>query len=193
MVFSKNWQNRMTALRILLAVLLVCVLILLLTRGGFVWITEAAALALIAESILLHSARFCLRRAVPVLFFCVVLAVLEWLAHHVVSTLAIKTFASYLIVQLCVRIVPWSAATQYVRPQSCLFPLILYLLFVRHFVLVLRDESVRSLTAWRISAPYLLRRGGLRSLVFSLDAFIRRCLTRSEHFYAAQLLRGLAE
>jgi hypothetical protein len=58
---------------------------------------------------------------------------------------------------------------------------------------ILQDEAMRALTAYRLAVPHGFRPGGMRALAFSLDSLFRRCLVRAERFYAAQTLRGLAE
>jgi len=100
---------------------------------------------------------------------------------------------SYLTVAPALRIMPWVALVRSVSSRNRFFPPVLFLLFIRHFTFILRDEAMRSLTAYRFAVPHPFRRGGIRALAYSLDSFFRRCLLRAERFYAAQLLRGLAE
>jgi hypothetical protein len=85
------------------------------------------------------------------------------------------------------------ALVRSVPPRSWFFQPILFFLFIRHFTSILRDEALRSLTAYRLAVPHPFRRDGFRALAYSLDSFFRRCFLRAERFYAAQLLRGLAE
>ena len=179
----------MTAVRLILAILLLFGLILLLVYENIAWLAAAVVCVVSIEVVLRHSFRWLL----PVIFFCTVLAVLEWIDHRSVTALPLKALLSYGILALGFRVMPWMALIRSIPPQSRFFPPVLFLLFVRHFTFILRDEAVRSLTAYRLAVPHPLRRNGIRALAWSLDSFFHRSILRAERFYAAQLLRGLAE
>ena len=179
----------MTVVRSTLSILLLCGLVVLLVHGNVVGLAVAAACA--------ASIEVAIRRTIhwlfPILLFCAVLAFLEWIDHRTVSVLPLKALVSYLALALAFRIMPWVALVRSVSSRNRFFPPVLFLLFIRHFTFILRDEAMRSLTAYRFAVPHPFRRGGIRALAYSLDSFFRRCLLRAERFYAAQLLRGLAE
>lgn len=179
----------MTVVRFILAIFLLCGLALLLVYGNMVWLGAAVVCMVSVEITLRRSFRWLL----PALLFCVALAFLEWIGHRSVTVLPLKALLSYAVLALGFRIMPWMALLQSIPPRSRLFLPVLFLLFVRHFTFILRDEALRTLTAYRLAVPHLLRRGGIRALAYSLNSFLQRCLIRAERFYAAQLLRGLAE
>jgi hypothetical protein len=179
----------MTVVRSTLSILLLCGLVVLLVHGNVVGLAVAAACA--------ASIEVAIRRTIhwlfPILLFCAVLAFLEWIDHRTVSVLPLKALVSYLALALAFRIMPWVALVRSVPPRSWFFQPILFFLFIRHFTSILRDEALRSLTAYRLAVPHPFRRDGFRALAYSLDSFFRRCFFCAERFYAAQLLRGLAE
>jgi hypothetical protein len=179
----------MTAARLMLAVLLLCGLAMLLVSGSTSWLAVTLGCAVSIEIFVRRKFRWLL----PPLLFCLVLALLEWVGHHSVTVLPLKAFLSYAVLTLSLRIMPWAELLRSVSPQSWLFLPVLFLLFVRHFTSILRDEAVRSLTVYRLAVPHLFGHGGIRALAWSLDSFFCRSILRAERFYAAQLLRGLAE
>ena len=179
----------MTVVRSTLSILLLCGLVVLLVHGNVVGLAVAAACAASIEVAIRRTIHW----LVPILLFCAVLALLEWIDHRTVSALPLKALVSYLAVALAFRIMPWVALVRSVPPRSRFFPPVLFFLFIRHFTFILRDEAMRSLNAYRLAVPHPFRSGGIRALAYSLDSFFRRCLLRAERFYAAQLLWGLAE
>ena len=179
----------MTILRSALVILVLFGLAVLLIHGNAIWLAVVSLCAFCISVTLLHN----IRHLAPVLLFCAVLAVLEWIGHRSVSALPLKAFVSYLLLALAFRLMPWGALMRLISPRSRFFPIALFFLFLRHFTLILLDEAFRSLTAYRLTVLHPFRRRGIQALAHSLDSFFRRCLTRAERFYAAQLLRGLAE
>jgi hypothetical protein len=179
----------MTVVRSTLSILLLCGLVVLLVHGNVVGLAVAAACAASIEVAIRRTIYW----LVPILLFCAVLAFLEWIDHRTVSALPLKALVSYLVLALTLRIMPWLALVRSVPPRSRFFPPVLFLLFIQHFTFILRDEALRSLSAYRLAVSHPFMRGGMRALAYSLDSFFRRCLLRAERFYAAQLLRGLAE
>jgi hypothetical protein len=179
----------MTVVRSTLSILLLCGLVVLLLHGNVVGLAVAAACAASIEVAIRRTIYW----LVPILLFCAVLAFLEWIDHRTVSALPLKALVSYLALASAFRIMPWVALVRSVPTQSRFFPPVLFLLFIQHFTFILRDEALRSLSAYHLAVPHRFRRGGMRALAYSLDSFFRRCLLRAERFYAAQLLRGLAE
>lgn len=189
MVFRACREGKMMVPRLILAIFLLCGLFLLLVYGNIIWLA-ATVVCSVSVGIILRRSFLWL---VPALFFCVLLVLLEWIGYRSVTTLPLKAILSYVVFALGSRIMPCVALLRLISPQSRLFLPVLFLLFVRHFTVILRDEAVRTLTAYRLAVPHHFRRGGIRALAWSLDSFFHRCILRAERFYAAQLLRGLAE
>jgi hypothetical protein len=183
----------MNVLRSILAAVLVAVLAVLLAYGNFIVLAASAIAAFLAWTLLLRDLRKCIWRAVPVFLFCAILAILELIAHRSLTLLALKTFVCYAILSLGVQLVPWTVMVRSVSPQSRFFAPFLFFLFIYHFTMILQEETLRALTAYRLAVPHPFRRGGMRSLAFSLDSLFSRCLVRAERFYAAQTLRGITE
>jgi hypothetical protein len=179
----------MTVARLLLAILILCGLAILLVCGSTLWLGAAVMCCISVEMVVRRAFRW----LVPALLFSVLLGLLEWIRHGGITTLPLKAILSYAALALGFRIMPWVALLRSVPPQSFLFLPVLFLLFVRHFTFILHAEAVRTLSAYRLAVPHSFRRGGFRALAWSLDSFFRRSLLRAERFYAAQLLKGLAE
>jgi hypothetical protein len=186
-------ESDMTILRILAAVFLFVGLVLLLAYDKPTWIYWATGLLFFCEVLVQRSIVRCVRHAAPMLLFCAVLAILELIARQAISMLALKALVSYFVFILCVRMIPWPTIVYAAHPRSRAFVPALYLLIVRHFIFILRDETLRSLTAYRLAVPRVFARGGVRALAYCLENLLHRCLQRAERFYAAQLLRGIAE
>lgn len=179
----------MIVVRLAGAFSILCGLAALLAYGNIVWLAAAAAFTIAVEVVLKRSVRW----LEPILLFCAVIALLEWIDHRTVTELPLKALIGYLGVSRAFRLIPWVGLLRLAQPQSRLAAPVLFLLFVRHFILILRDEAMSSLTAYRLAVPHSFRYDGVYALAYSLDSFFRRCLFRAERFYAALLLRGLAE
>jgi len=126
----------------------------------------------------------------PVLGFAATLALLQWISGMPVTWLWLQTLVVAAAAALVVRAVPWDRWLFRLRPNSFLYEVSLFVLFVRHFAWVYLHEARRRLTAWRVAAPLRFRPGWYRSLSFALVAFFGRALIRSERFYASLLVRG---
>lgn len=126
----------------------------------------------------------------PVLGFAGTLALLQWVSGMPVTWLWLQTLAVAAAAALLVRAVPWDRWLFRLRPNSFLYEVSLFVLFVRHFAWVYLHEARRLLTAWRVAAPRRFRPGWYRSLSVALAAFFNRALVRSERFYASLLVRG---
>jgi hypothetical protein len=133
------------------------------------------------------------RFAVPILIFAGLLALMQWLAGGRITLLPLMTVAVFLFTTVVMATVRWSGWIFRVRRGSPLYTALLFVLFVRHFVLVFGTEARRVLLARRLSVPRRWGRGAARSLVFAVVAQLVRSAARAEHFFAAQAARGLAE
>lgn len=179
----------MTVVRLACALFILCGLVVLVINGNVAWLAATAFFAIIIEVALKRA----LGWLVPILLFCAALAALELVGHRSISALPLRALASFSGLVLAFRVAPWMNLLRSVSPRSRLFVPVLFLLFVLHFTQILRNEALRSLTAYRLVVPHPLKRGGIRALACSLDSFFHRGLLRAERFYAAQLLKGLAE
>jgi len=134
-----------------------------------------------------------LHAAIPVVLFAATLTLLQVIVRMPVTLLAAQAVAVFLFVSAAFRIVPWAASVARISPHSRLFAFALYALFTRHFFFILTGEAMRLFRARSqcIIRPY--GKGAFRSLAAALASLFSRSLLRAERFYAAQLLRGLAE
>lgn len=129
----------------------------------------------------------------PIVSFSAILLVLGWLGDGASGRLTLRTIGVFVFVVSGARMLPWSEWTLRIRPGTRGGAALLTGLFVRHFVIVLGQESRRLLTAYRLAVPRRFSPGWFRSLAWVLAGLFRRALTRAERFYAAQLVRGLGQ
>jgi len=157
------------------------------------WLVAALVLGLLLRMVIWKNLSAALRSALPVVLFAVVLVVMQWLAAVPVTSLAAKALAVFLFSTAAFRLLPWTDAFATTRPGTTLHGFFLYLLFVRHFVIILQSEASRVLHARALCLACPYGRGALASLVWGLVSLFSRSLVRAERFYAAQLLRGFGE
>jgi hypothetical protein len=171
--------------------LVVTVVVIIVNRP--LWLVAALVLGLLLRMVIWKNLSAALRSALPVVLFAVVLVVMQWLAAVPVTILAAKVLAVFLFSTAAFRLLPWTDAFATTRPGSTLHGFFLYLLFVRHFVIILQSEASRVLHARALCLARPYGRGALASLVWGLVSLFSRSLVRAERFYAAQLLRGFGE
>ena len=161
--------------------------------GDYRLLTLALPCGLAAHTLAWRNLSKSLHATVPVVFFAATLVLFQVITRMPVTTLAAQTVAIFLFVSAAFRIVPWAASLAGVGPRSRFFALALYALFTRHFFVILTSEALRLFRARAlcISRPY--GKGSFRSLVSALASLFSRSLLRADRFYAAQLMRGLAE
>jgi hypothetical protein len=157
------------------------------------WLLAATALGLALRIMLWRNISRALRSALPVVIFAAILVVLQWASPALAPTLPLKTLAVFLLSTAAFRIIPWDRLVSARRAQSKGFTPILFALFVRHFAAIFAEEASRVFQARALCVTRAWGPGALRSLPAALAAVFTRALTRAERFYAAQLLRGLAE
>jgi len=157
------------------------------------WLLIAVLLGLLLRAVAWRSFRRSLRATVPIVMFAGFLALMQWASSTPVSSLPLKTIAVFLFSTTAFRILPWSPIISAARPGSVLFGLVLFALFVRHFSAIFAKESQRVLQARSLCVSRPWGRGSFRSLAAAVAALFGRSLVRAERFYAAQLLRGLAQ
>jgi len=134
-----------------------------------------------------------LRIAAPLLLFAGVLALLRWLAGEPAWSLPLRVLAVFAVSTAAFRVFPWRAAFARVPPRSHLFTVALFLIFVRHFTVILAVEARGILQARALAVARRCGPGWFRSLAWALAAVFRVSLARAERFYAALWLRRLAE
>jgi hypothetical protein len=156
-----------------------------------VWVVICALPAgLILNILAWKSAAKSVRAMLPITIFIIVLASLQWLFQGFRPGTAAKTLAVFWLTASAFRLVPWSCLVHSIRPGSCISAFMLYMLFIRHFALVLASESRRVLTARSRAVLKPYGSWFFRSLTAALVSLFLRAVNRAERFYAAQILKG---
>jgi len=157
----------------------------------YVWILLSALPIGFGFSIIAwKSAIKAMRALLPITIFVLALGLVQWVYHEPDLSVAAKTLAVFWLTASAFRLIPWTQFGNAFRPGSRLSAFMLYMLFIRHFALILIGESRRLLTARSrtVFKPY--GRWSFRSMVSSLAALFLRAMNRAERFYAAQMLKG---
>lgn len=183
----------MRALRIASALILVAAAGMAMAIANLDWLLVAIALAVVARALVWRSLNRAIRSTLPIAVFAGLLTAMQWASSAPVTSLPLKTIAVFLLTTTAFRLLPWSDVVSAVRPGARLFGLVLFALFVEHFFVIFAAETQRVLQARALRLSRLWGRGSFRSLTAAVVALFRRSLVRAERFYAAQLLRGLAE
>jgi hypothetical protein len=157
------------------------------------WLLAATGGGLALRFVLWKSVSKALRSAFPIVAFAAILAILQWLSHTQVRTLPLNALAVFLLSTAGFRIFPWTRLVSARRAQSKAFTPVLFALFVRHFASIFAQEASRVFQARALCITRPWGPGAFRSLAAGVAAVFSRALARAERFYAAQLLRGLAE
>ena len=137
--------------------------------------------------------RALLRMSFPVALFAGTVALLQWINGTTDLAVPVRTITIFLLLTLATSLAPWTWMAARLSPRSRFYHAGLFLLFVRHFAIVLMAETKRTLQARAMSAPRLLHPGGAGSLAQAMVSIFRRTLIRAERFYAAQSLNGIAQ
>lgn len=133
------------------------------------------------------------RRLLPLAIFAASVAALEWLAGTLDPWLPLKTLAAFALGTILFAAIPWRLMSRRLAPGRWWYAPVLFLLLLRHFTEILSQEPVRVLRARSMVVSRRYGAGWLSSLGHALAALFRRAIDRAERFYAAQLVRGLAE
>ena len=107
--------------------------------------------------------------------------------------LLLKAACLVVVVPLAFQSLPWVRLGWRAIMARRGLTAILFLIFTRHFALVLLDETRRAYTAQRMSTPRRFGPGAFRSLTWATARVFERAFVRAERFYAARLLDGFAE
>ena len=134
-----------------------------------------------------------LRRLLPLAVFAAGVAVLQWLAGTLDPWLPLKTLAAFALGAAVFLAIPWSRMARTLSAGRWWFTPVLFLLLLRHFAAILSEEPLRVLRARSLAVSRPCGPGWLGSLAHALASVFRRAIDRAERFYAAQLIRGLAE
>ena len=156
------------------------------------WLLVGALPASFGLSIIAwKSAAKSVRALLPITIFIVASSLIQWLYHELNLEVAAKTLAVFWLTASAFRFIPWNKLPDAVRPGSWLATPVLYLLFIRHFALILSSESKRLLTARSraVFKPY--GRWSFKSLASAVGSLFLRAMNRAERFYAAHMLKGL--
>jgi len=129
----------------------------------------------------------------PVALFASTLALLQQINGTTDVAVPIRTVTVYLLLSAAGSLAPWEWIAAGISPRTRWYHTGLFLLFVRHFAIVLMAETRRTLQARTLAAPRLFGPGGAGALAQAVASIFRRSLLRAERFYAAQTLNGIAE
>lgn len=182
----------------MLARILAALLLTALVPAVFLWREPAgvgglAAIGFTVRLVFAGDRRQALLMLWPITFFAGVLVALQWVGGGLDWRLPLRTVTVFLLATSAAGLVPWDRLLLRVKPRSPLYTFALFLLILRHFVQILGMEARRMILARRLAAPRRHGAGWFTSLTWATAGVFRRSLVRAERFYAAQLLRGLAE
>jgi hypothetical protein len=178
------WVRSLVAIVFLLGVFAV------LAFGKWLVLLVATLAAFLLQVRMVRSLRIAVHRVVPILGFGFAVTLLQWFGGQKPPILGLQT----LLVYLCLGVLVFLLVPQgFGLParDSPFHRMVLYLLFVRHFVAILRGEARRVMVARGTVVRRALGPWGMSSLAHALASLFQRCLIRAERFYAAQWLRGL--
>jgi hypothetical protein len=180
-------------MRILAALLLIAAAVGAALTSNLPGLLAAVGGGLALRFVLWRGVSKALRSALPIVAFAAILVALQWLSHAQARTLPLNALAVFLLSTAGFRIFPWTRFVSARRAQSRAFTAVLFALFVRHFAAIFAQEAGRVFQARALSITKPWGRGAFRSLAAAVAGVFSRALARAERFYAAQLLRGLAE
>lgn len=161
-------------------------------RAGAGMLAGAIGLGIVAHAALRTGARAMLRNGVPALLFALGLLALQWLGGAVDIRAPLRAIAVFSLSTAAARLVPMPGLTALCPGSRRRLPL-LFLLFIRHFTVILTGEITRVFQARSLCIPCNCSRSGFQSLAWAAAAVLRRSLERAERFYAAQAAGGFPE
>ncbi len=130
---------------------------------------------------------------IGILIFAAVLAAAESVLFRRPPLLAARMILAAAAGLLLFRAVPWARAARWSIRRSGLRNITFFFLFLTHFLRIFLEETLSLFRAWRLAAPRRWRAGWLRSLLHATASLFPRTLRRAERFYAALLVKGLAQ
>jgi hypothetical protein len=130
---------------------------------------------------------------IGLLVFAAVLAAVELFAAHRPPLLAIRMILAAAAGLIVFRAIPWRRVAGWSLQRRGFRNLTLYFLFLSHFLRIFLEECFALFRAWRLAAPRKWRAGWWRSIHCATASIFPRVLCRAERFYAALLVKGLAQ
>lgn len=130
---------------------------------------------------------------IGILIFAAVLAAAEFLLHRRPPLLAARMMLVAACGILLFRALPWPRIARWALRQHALRNAAFYFLFLSHFLRIFMEEIISLFHAWRLAAPRRWRAVWWRSLLHASASLFPRTLRRAERFYAALLVKGLAQ
>lgn len=174
-----------------------CALLVATAALAFTTRRDVLLVSLAGGFLLFWAPRRPLRRALlataPVAVTAVTYYLLQVLAGSAAIILPLKMMVVFFCLSTALAVFPWEALLSKSRPGSRGFHALLYIHLIGHFLNILGEETLRVLRAWKWSSRGARGSVRLRALRGTLSGLFLRSLGRAERFYAAQLVRGLAE
>lgn len=130
---------------------------------------------------------------IGILIFAAVLAAAEFLLSRRPPLLAIRMLLAAAAGLVFFRAVPWLRIARWSLRRRNLRNIALYFLFIAHFLRIFVEEIVSLFRAWRLAVPRRWRARWWGSLARAAASLFPRTLRRAERFYAALLVKGLAQ
>lgn len=130
---------------------------------------------------------------IGIFLFAAVLAVIEFFAAHRPPLLAMRMVLAAAAGLIVFRAIPWRRMAGWSIQRRGFRNLTLYFLFLSHFLRIFLEECFALFRAWRLAAPRKWRAGWWRSIHYATASLFPRVLRRAERFYAAMLVKGLAQ
>lgn len=130
---------------------------------------------------------------IGILLFAAVLAAAESLLFRRPPLLALRMFLAATAGLLLFRAIPWTRAARWSIRRPGLRNITFYFLFLTHFLRIFLEETLSLFRAWRLATPRQWRAGWWRSIQYATASLFPRVLRRAERFYAALLVKGLAQ
>lgn len=130
---------------------------------------------------------------IGLLIFAAVLATAESALFRRPPLLAARMIVAAAVGLLLFRAVPWARLARWSIRRPGLRNLTFYFLFLTHFLRIFLEEILSLFRAWRLAAPRRWRASWCRSLMLATTSLFPRTLRRAERFYAALLIKGLAQ
>ena len=182
----------MTALRILSSLVLLAAALMAAATADLSWLLIALGVSFLLRVVGSRSLSHALRGMGPIAAFAGTVALLQWVSGRGGSLLPLKTLSVFLLSTAAFQTLPWSTLITRISSRTAAFHYLLYVFFIRHFMVILSTESQRLLRARALAAPRAMGRDSFRSLTAAVASLAERSLIRAERFYAAQYLRGWA-
>jgi hypothetical protein len=128
-----------------------------------------------------------------IVVFGAVLAAVEILVLRRAPFIALRMLAVAAAGLLLFRLAAWARLAEWGLARPPARKTVLYFLFLAHFSRIFLEEILSLYHAWKLAAPNRWNRSWGRSLACATASLFPRTLRRAERFYAALLLKGMAQ